>query len=154
VYPDDRRVLDGLTSSPTGTGSPLGKNLRWPAHPPRARAGQPQTPRYERSVGLLRSAAVISMNCSARPLSPGSVRSVSGTEQAAAALEAALMASRRDDLKHGRSAAYVEGCVCGDCRAHQRIRIDRHELRARIIVRAGAVAATESEIVESGPSLT
>ena len=80
---------------------------------------------------------------------------MSGTEQAAAALKAALMASRRDDLKHGRSAAYVEGCVCGDCRAHQRIRIDRHELRARIIVRAGAVvAATESVIVESGPSLT
>jgi hypothetical protein len=45
----------------------------------------------------------------------------------AAALEAALMASRRDDLKHGTNAAYVHVCVCSDCRAHQRIRMDRRE---------------------------
>jgi hypothetical protein len=64
------------------------------------------------------------------------------------------MASRRDDLKHGRNAAYVQGCVCSDCWAHQRIRDGpRRAGRARIIVRAGAVvAATEPESVESGPS--
>lgn len=45
----------------------------------------------------------------------------------AAALGAALMASRRDDLKHGTSATYVQGCVCSDCRAHQRIRMHRRE---------------------------
>jgi hypothetical protein len=45
----------------------------------------------------------------------------------AAALEAALMASRRDDLKHGTNAAYVHGCVCRECRAHQRIRMDKRE---------------------------
>ncbi len=50
-------------------------------------------------------------------------------EHWAAALEAALMASRRDDLQHGTSAAYVQGCVCSDCRAHQRIRMDRREQR-------------------------
>jgi hypothetical protein len=41
----------------------------------------------------------------------------------ATALEAALTAARRDDLEHGTNAAYVRGCVCSDCRAHQRQRI-------------------------------
>jgi hypothetical protein len=40
-------------------------------------------------------------------------------------LEAALMAIRRDDLEHGTSAAYVQGCVCAECREHQRIRMAR-----------------------------
>ena len=48
-------------------------------------------------------------------------------EHWAAALAAALVASRRDDLKHDTGAAYVQGCVCSDCRAHQRIRMDRRE---------------------------
>jgi hypothetical protein len=39
------------------------------------------------------------------------------------ALEAALTASRRDDLQHGTNAAYVHGCVCKDCREHQRERM-------------------------------
>jgi hypothetical protein len=34
------------------------------------------------------------------------------------ALETALTATRRDDLKHGTNAAYVQGCVCSDCREH------------------------------------
>jgi hypothetical protein len=38
--------------------------------------------RYERWAGLLRSVAVISVNCSASSSRPGSVRSVSGTGQA------------------------------------------------------------------------
>ena len=42
-----------------------------------------------------------------------------------AALEAALMATRRDDLQHGTNAAYVAGCVCSECRARQRIRMAR-----------------------------
>jgi hypothetical protein len=33
-----------------------------------------------------------------------------------AALEAALAATRRDDLEHATNAAYVAGCVCNDCR--------------------------------------
>jgi hypothetical protein len=37
-------------------------------------------------------------------------------------LEAALTATRRD-LKHGTNVAYVAGCVCADCRAHQRERM-------------------------------
>jgi hypothetical protein len=37
-----------------------------------------------------------------------------------AALEAALTAARRDDLVHGTNAAYVHGCVCRECRGHQR----------------------------------
>jgi hypothetical protein len=39
------------------------------------------------------------------------------------ALEAALTASRRVDLQHGTNAAYVAGCVCGECRSHQRVRM-------------------------------
>jgi hypothetical protein len=41
-------------------------------------------------------------------------------------LEAALSATRCDDLTHGTNAAYVQGCVCSDCRTHQRIRMARH----------------------------
>jgi hypothetical protein len=33
------------------------------------------------------------------------------------------MATRRDDLKHGTNAAYVAGCVCMECREHQRQRM-------------------------------
>ena len=41
-------------------------------------------------------------------------------------LDMALTASRRDDLQHGTNAAYVHGCVCSDCRAHQRIRMAKN----------------------------
>jgi hypothetical protein len=41
-------------------------------------------------------------------------------------LEAALLATRRDDLEHGTNAAYVQGCVCSECRTHQRIRMARN----------------------------
>jgi hypothetical protein len=41
-------------------------------------------------------------------------------------LEAALTASRRAVLEHGTNAAYVHGCVCNDCRTHQRIRMARN----------------------------
>jgi hypothetical protein len=43
-----------------------------------------------------------------------------------ATLEAALTATRRDDLQHGTSAAYLRGCVCSECRTHQRNRMARH----------------------------
>jgi hypothetical protein len=41
--------------------------------------------------------------------------------------EAALTATRRDDLDHGTNAAYVAGCVCKDCREHQRVRMARNQ---------------------------
>jgi hypothetical protein len=41
-------------------------------------------------------------------------------------LDTALTATRRDDLQHGTNAAYVHGCVCRECRAHQRIRTARN----------------------------
>jgi hypothetical protein len=47
-------------------------------------------------------------------------------EEWSAALEAALTATRRDDLQHGTNAAYVRGCVCWECREHQRIRMARN----------------------------
>jgi hypothetical protein len=43
-----------------------------------------------------------------------------------AALEGALTATRRDDLKHGTNAAYAAGCVCNDCREHQRRRMAKN----------------------------
>jgi hypothetical protein len=43
-------------------------------------------------------------------------------------LEAALMATRRDDFKHGTNAAYVAGCVYKECREHQRIRMARQSI--------------------------
>jgi hypothetical protein len=42
-----------------------------------------------------------------------------------AELEAALTAARREDLAHGTNAAYVDGCVCRDCREHQQRRMGR-----------------------------
>jgi hypothetical protein len=47
-------------------------------------------------------------------------------EEWSAALEAALTATRRGDLKHGTNAAYVAGCVCKECREHQRRRMARN----------------------------
>ena len=41
-------------------------------------------------------------------------------------LEAALTATRRNDLQHGTSAAYAHGCVRSECRTHQRIRMARN----------------------------
>jgi hypothetical protein len=41
-------------------------------------------------------------------------------------LEAALTASRREDLEHGTNAAYLHGCVCSDCRTHQQFRMGRN----------------------------
>jgi hypothetical protein len=47
-------------------------------------------------------------------------------EQWSEQLEAALTASRREDLEHGTNAAYLHGCVCSDCRTHQQARMGRH----------------------------
>jgi hypothetical protein len=44
-------------------------------------------------------------------------------------LEAALTASRRDDLEHGTNSAYLHGCVCSDCRRHQQVRMGSTRLR-------------------------
>jgi hypothetical protein len=44
----------------------------------------------------------------------------------AAALEAGLTATRRTDLKHGSNSAYKHGCVCKDCREHQRQRMAKN----------------------------
>jgi cytidylate kinase len=41
-------------------------------------------------------------------------------------LDKALTATRRDDIEHGTNAAYVPGCVCSECRAHQRIRVAKN----------------------------
>jgi hypothetical protein len=46
-------------------------------------------------------------------------------------LEAALTATRRDDLQHGTNAAYVRGCVCRECPEHQRIRMARNRPTVR-----------------------
>jgi hypothetical protein len=44
-------------------------------------------------------------------------------DQWSIALDGALTTTRRDDLDHGTNAAYVVGCVCKDCREHQRVRM-------------------------------
>ncbi|HTF39815.1 MAG TPA: hypothetical protein VK754_04380 [Propionibacteriaceae bacterium] len=43
-----------------------------------------------------------------------------------AQLEAALTTTRRDDLENGTNAAYVAGCVCSECREHQRVWMARN----------------------------
>jgi hypothetical protein len=60
-------------------------------------------------------------------LTPDQVRGLTKTDdKRSTALDAALMATRRDDLKHGTNAAYVRGCVCSECREHQRERMARN----------------------------
>jgi hypothetical protein len=49
-------------------------------------------------------------------------------EEWSTALEAALTASRRGDLQHGTNAAYVQGCVCRECRQHQQTRMGRNRV--------------------------
>jgi hypothetical protein len=61
-------------------------------------------------------------------LTPNQVWGLTRTDgEWSAALEAALTASRRGDLKHGTNAAYVAGCVCKDCREHQQQRMGRNQ---------------------------
>jgi hypothetical protein len=60
-------------------------------------------------------------------LTPNQVWGLATTdEEWSAALEGALMATRRGDLEHGSNAAYNHGCVCKDCREHQRQRMARN----------------------------
>jgi hypothetical protein len=60
-------------------------------------------------------------------LTPNQVWGLTKTDKDwSAALEAALTATRRDDLQHGTNAAYVHGCVCSECREHQQIRMGRN----------------------------
>jgi hypothetical protein len=57
-------------------------------------------------------------------LTPNQVWGLTKTDQEwSAVLDAALIATRRDDLKHGTNVAYVAGCVCKECREHQRLRM-------------------------------
>ena len=41
-------------------------------------------------------------------------------------LDAALTAARRDNLQQGTNAAYIQGCVCSECRAYQLVRMGRN----------------------------
>jgi hypothetical protein len=60
-------------------------------------------------------------------LTSNQVWGLAGTDREwSTALDAALTSSRRDDLKHGTNAAYVQGCVCKECREHQRQRMARN----------------------------
>jgi len=60
-------------------------------------------------------------------LTPNQVWGLTKTDDAwSEALEAALTATRRADLRHGTNAAYVTGCVCKECREHQRQRMARN----------------------------
>jgi hypothetical protein len=59
-------------------------------------------------------------------LTPNQVWGLTKTdEEWSEKLEAALTATRRHDLEHGTNAAYVRGCVCSECREHQRVRMAR-----------------------------
>jgi hypothetical protein len=60
-------------------------------------------------------------------LTPNQVWGLAQTDaEWSVALEEALTATRRDDLEHGTNAADVAGCVCKECRDHQRRRMARN----------------------------
>jgi hypothetical protein len=63
-----------------------------------------------------------------------------------AALDAALTATRRDDVPHGTTTAYVRCCVCKECREHQRIRLAKKKgLRTTLGLAADAHRGTGAE---------
>ena len=54
-------------------------------------------------------------------LTPNQVWGLAKTDQEwSAALDAALTATHHENLKQGTNAAYVQGCVCGECREQRR----------------------------------
>ena len=62
-------------------------------------------------------------------LTPNQVWGLTKTDHDwATALDAALTAIHRDDLMHGTNAAYVAGCVCKECREHQRVRMSKNRV--------------------------
>jgi hypothetical protein len=96
--------------------------------------------RPEREIGFPRGRAAAAPRCDLRPqaIPPDDSRSwpdayqVWGLTKTDAewltALETALTATRRQDLKHGTNAAYVAGCVCKECPEHQRQRMSRQRI--------------------------
>jgi hypothetical protein len=63
-------------------------------------------------------------------LTPNQVWGLTKTdEEWSAAFETALTTMRRDHLQHGTNAAYIHGCVCSECRTHQRIRMAKNRLQ-------------------------
>jgi hypothetical protein len=62
-------------------------------------------------------------------LTPNQVWGLTKTdEEWSEQLDAALTAIRRDDVEHETTPAYLRGCVCAECREHQRVRIARKPL--------------------------
>jgi hypothetical protein len=60
-------------------------------------------------------------------LTSNQVWGLANTDEAwSASLDAALTATRPEDFQHGTTPAYVRGCVCKDCREHQRVRMTRN----------------------------
>jgi hypothetical protein len=60
-------------------------------------------------------------------LTPNQVWGLTKTdEEWSEQLEAALTATRRDNLQHGTTPAYLRGCVCSECREYQRVRMARN----------------------------
>jgi hypothetical protein len=60
-------------------------------------------------------------------LTPNQVWGLTKTDQEwSEKLEAALTATRRDDIEHGTAPAYVRGCVCSECREHQRTKMAKN----------------------------
>ena len=75
-------------------------------------------------------------------LTPNQVWGLTQTDREwSAALEAALTATRRDDLEHGTNAAYVAGCVCSECREHQRVRMARNRASSVCPIRPRTLVA-------------
>jgi len=63
-------------------------------------------------------------------------------------LEASLTVTRRDDLQHATNAAYVAGCVCQECREHQRLRMARNHTataRSNRQIQEGVMTDVEDE---------
>jgi hypothetical protein len=96
--------------------------------PPHTCAGQAHSD-TQRVFGRARAQQRLPVEVRQRDLglTPNQVWGLTKTdEEWSAMLVAALTETRRDDLKHGTNAAYVAGCVCGECREHQRRRMARN----------------------------
>jgi hypothetical protein len=67
-------------------------------------------------------------------------------------LDTALMAMRPDDLRHGTNAAYVHGCVCNECREHQRVRMAKNRSLEQRVSQPRPDGCLGAELYGHGPS--
>jgi hypothetical protein len=138
-----RQVCDSAEPRP-GPQAPHGTRARWSHGCDCVQCRQAQND-TARAYGRARAQARLPVEvrqglldaiCSGQPfrqvlhdlgLTPNQVWGLTKTDKEwSEQLDAALTATRRHDLQHGTTPAYVRGCVCSECREYQRAKMARN----------------------------